>query len=414
MLDLKYIRENVELIKKAIADKKAKADIDAIIELDEKKRKLQFDFDKNKAYQNKISKEIGLKKRNKENADELLSEMQNIAGMIKEIGRNLSEIENQLYQAMLWIPNIPHPSVPIGGEEDNEILSYHGEKQEYSFEPKDHLDLATELGYLDLERGGKISGSGFPVYTGKGAKLERGLINFMLDFQVKENGYEEIMVPLLVNSTSMTGTGQLPKMADDMYKMTEDELYLIPTAEVPITNFYANEILAADQLPKKFVGATACFRREAGSYGKDTRGLQRLHQFNKVEMVRFVHPDNSYAILDEMVLNGSSILDALGLHYRVVRLATGDLSFASAMTYDLEVWAPGVGKYLEVSSISNFVDFQARRASIRFRDTDKKVKYVHTLNGSGLATPRLFIALLETYQQADGTIELPEVLKKYL
>jgi seryl-tRNA synthetase len=401
MLDLRFIRENTELVKKAITDKKANADIDKIIDLDEQKRKLQFDFDQIKAHQNKVSKEIGLKKRNNENADDLLNEMQEIAGSIKEMSKNISEVEKELNDALLWIPNLPHPTVPIGGEEDNEILRYEGVKPEYNFSPKDHLELANTLGYLDLERGGKISGSGFPIYTGKGAKLERALINFMLDFQVNVNGYEEIGVPLLVNSATMTGTGQLPKMAEDMYRMTEDDLFLIPTAEVPVTNYYANEIMRADMLPRKLCAATACFRREAGSYGKDTKGLQRLHQFNKVEM-------------DEMVGNAESILKALGLHYRVLRLATGDLSFASAMTYDLEVWAPGMGRYLEVSSISNFEDFQARRASIRFRDADGKVKFVHTLNGSGLATPRLFIALLETYQQADGSIVLPDILQKYL
>ncbi len=414
MLDIRYIRDNTELVKQAVINKKAKADIDLIIELDEKKRKLQYDFDQKKAHQNKVSKEIGMRKRNKENADDLLKEMQEIAGEIKELSREVSEIDNNLTEQLLWIPNTPHPDVKIGGEEDNEVLSYHGDKPEFDFEPKDHLDIAETNNLLDLERGGKISGSGFPIYTGKGARLERALINFMLDYQIEKNGYEEIAVPLLVNRTTMTGTGQLPKMEDDMYKMTDDDLFLIPTAEVPVTNIYANEILKNDRLPIKHVAATACFRREAGSYGKDTRGLQRLHQFNKVEMVRFVHPEGSYDILNEMVENAESILKALGLHYRKLRLATGDLSFASAMTYDIEVWAPGTGKYLEVSSISNFEDFQARRASIRFRDNDGKVKFVHTLNGSGLATPRLFIALLETYQQEDGSYKLPEILNQYL
>ncbi len=415
MLDLKFIRENAELVKEAVRNKNEKANIDRILELDEAKRIAQFNFDQKKADQNKVSKEIGLKKKNKEDASELLAQMGSVAQEIKELKNILTDAENALNEAILWVPNMPHENVPIGkSEDDNQTIREWGAKRNFSFKPADHVEIADKNGLLDLERGAKISGSGFPIHTGMGARLERALINFMLDYHLIHHGYQEIMVPSIVNPTSMQGTGQLPKLKDDMYCISEDDMYLIPTAEVPITNFYADEILKNEDLPKKFVGFSNCFRREAGSYGKDTRGLQRLHQFNKVEMVRFVHPDESWKVLDEMVNDAEDILKALNLPYRVLRLCTGDTSFASAMTYDLEVWAPGADKYLEVSSVSNFVDFQARRASIRFRDNEGKVQFVHTLNGSGLATPRTIIAILENYQNEDGTFEIPEVLKPYL
>lgn len=316
--------------------------------------------------------------------------------------------------ALLVVPNVPHPSVPIGRDEsDNELVHEWGEKRKFDFVPKDHLALADGK-LLDFKRPAKLTGSGFAGYTGVGALLERALINFMLDFHVQKHGYNEISLPYIVSRTTMTGTGQLPKLEDDMYHISEDDLFLIPTAEVPVTNYYANEILKNDQIPQKFVAYSPCFRREAGSYGKDTKGLQRLHQFNKVEMVRFSEPDVSYDVLEEMVRDAEDLLQALELHYRVVTLATGDLSFASAKTYDLEVWAPGTGRYLEVSSVSNFEAFQARRANIRYRDANDKVSYVHTLNGSGLATPRTFIALIETWQNADGSISIPEALRPYL
>ena len=415
MLDLKFIRENAQLVKEAVKNKNEKADIDKILELDEAKRLAQFNFDQKKADQNRVSKEIGLRKKNKEDASDLLAQMGSVAQEIKELKNILTDAENALNESILWVPNMPHPDVPVGkSEDDNQILREWGSKRDFTFKPLDHVEIAEKNGLLDLERGAKISGSGFPIHTGMGARLERALINFMLDYHLIHHGYQEIMVPSMVNPTSMQGTGQLPKLKDDMYRISEDDMYLIPTAEVPITNFYAGEILKNDDLPKKFVGFSNCFRREAGSYGKDTRGLQRLHQFNKVEMVRFVKPDHSWQVLDDMVNDAEDILKALNLPYRVLRLCTGDTSFASAMTYDLEVWAPGANKYLEVSSISNFVDFQARRASIRFRDSDGKVQFVHTLNGSGLATPRTIIAILENYQNEDGSFEIPEVLKAYL
>ncbi len=415
MLDLKFIRENADLVKEAVKNKSEKADIDKILELDEVKRVAQFNFDQKKAEQNKVSKEIGLRKKNKEDASDLLAQMGSVAQEIKDLKNSLTDAENALNEAILWVPNMPHTDVPLGkSEDDNQTIREWGKKREFTFKPLDHVEIAERNGLLDLERGAKISGSGFPIHTGMGARLERALINFMLDYHLIHHGYQEIMVPSMVNPTSMKGTGQLPKLKDDMYHLAEDDMYLIPTAEVPITNFYSSEILKHEDLPKKFVGFSNCFRREAGSYGKDTRGLQRLHQFNKVEMVRFVKAEDSWKVLEEMVNDAEDILKALELPYRVLRLCSGDTSFASAMTYDLEVWAPGANKYLEVSSVSNFVDFQARRASIRYRDAEGKVQFVHTLNGSGLATPRTIIAILENYQNEDGSFEIPQALKAYL
>lgn len=415
MLDLKFIRENADLVKEAVKNKNEKADIDKILELDEAKRVAQFNFDQKKAEQNKVSKEIGLRKKNKEDASDLLAQMGSVAQEIKDLKTSLTDAENALNEAILWVPNMPHTDVPLGkSEDDNQTIREWGKKREFTFKPLDHVEIAERNGLLDLERGAKISGSGFPIHTSMGARLERALINFMLDYHLIHHGYQEIMVPSMVNPTSMKGTGQLPKLKDDMYHLAEDDMYLIPTAEVPITNFYSSEILKHEDLPKKFVGFSNCFRREAGSYGKDTRGLQRLHQFNKVEMVRFVKAEDSWKVLEEMVNDAEDILKALELPYRVLRLCSGDTSFASAMTYDLEVWAPGANKYLEVSSVSNFVDFQARRASIRYRDAEGKVQFVHTLNGSGLATPRTIIAILENYQNEDGSFEIPQALKAYL
>jgi seryl-tRNA synthetase len=415
MLDIKLIRDNSDLVKQAIANKNEKADIDRILELDEARRVAQFNFEQAKAEQNKVSKEIGMRKKNKEDASDLLAKMPQAAAKIKELKQALSEADEAINEAILWVPNLPHESVPVGKtEDDNEVVREWGEKPVFDFQPVDHVAIAEKNSLIDLERGAKLSGSGFPVHTGLGAMLERALINFMLDFHIINHGYQEMMVPTIVNAQAMKGTGQIPKLKDDMYHIEEEDMYLIPTGEVPITNFYAGEIIKNKELPKKFVGFTNCFRREAGSYGKDTRGLQRLHQFNKVEMVRFVKPETSWEILEEMVGNAEAILQALGLHYRVLKLCTGDTSFASAMTYDLEVWAPGANKYLEVSSVSNFVDFQARRANIRYRNEEGKPAYLHTLNGSGLATPRTIIAILENYQKADGSFEIPEVLKKYM
>jgi len=415
MLDIKFIRANPELVRNAIRNKNEKADLDALLKSDELRRKLQFDFDQLKTRQNQVSQTIAQKKKAKEDATDLLQEMSAVADEIKTLNTALNDANARLENLLLQVPNVPHPSVPVGSDESaNKIVKEWGSKPCFDFEPLDHLEIAERNRLLDLTRGAKLSGSGFPVYTDRGAALERALINFMLNFHIQEHGYTEVSVPVLVNRKTMTGTGQLPKLEDDMYRVDLDDLFLIPTAEVPVTNLHADEVLRQDQLPLKYVSYTPCFRREAGSYGKDTRGLQRLHQFNKVEMVRLVEPESSYNALEEMLLDAERILQALGLHYRVVQLCTGDLSFASAKTYDLEVWAPGVGKYLEVSSVSNFDDFQARRANIRYRDKDGKPRFLHTLNGSGLATPRLFIALLENYQNAAGGVDLPTPLTGYL
>jgi seryl-tRNA synthetase len=413
MLDLKFIRANAQLVREAIANKNEKADLEALLELDEQRRKLQFDFDTLKSRQNQVSQTIALKKKNKEDAADLIREMGGVAEEIKAINTRLHETGALLDKLLLTIPNIPHASVPIGFDESaNRVVKTWGQKPEFDFNPLDHIAIAERNGLLDLMRGAKISGSGFPIYSGEGAQLERSLINFMLDFHIQRHGYTELMVPLLVNRKTMTGTGQLPKLEVDMYRVDEDDLFLIPTAEVPVTNIFADEVLGAQELPKKYVAYTPCFRREAGSYGKDTKGLQRLHQFNKVEMVRFVKPDSSYDALEEMLADAEDILQALGLHYRVLELCSGDLSFASAKTYDLEVWVPGMKKYLEVSSVSNFEDFQARRANIRFRDEQGKIGFLHTLNGSGVATPRLMIAMLETYQNGNAQLALPAGLLK--
>ncbi len=415
MIDLKYIRANPEIIRDAIKNKNEKADLDALLTADEEWRSLQFQFDNLKARQNTVSQIIGTKKRAKESAADEIAEMGAVAAKIKTIQARLNQANATVEALLLAIPNIPEDDVPIGLDESlNEVIRQEGEQPTYDFELKDHLDIATVNSLLDLPRGAKISGSGFPIYTGFGAKLERALINFMLEYHLQKHGYTELMVPLAVNRKTMIGTGQLPKLEDDMYHIDEDDLFLIPTAEVPVTNIYADEVLSYKDLPKKYVAYTPCFRREAGSYGKDTRGLQRLHQFNKVEMVRFVEPADSQAVLKEMLQDAEDILKAFGLHYRVLSLCTGDLSFASQKTYDLEVWAPGSQKYLEVSSVSNYGEFQARRANIRYRDAEGKLCHLHTLNGSGVATPRLMIALLETYQQADGSLNLPDVLKPWL
>jgi len=415
MIDIKFIRSNAELVREAIKNKNEKADLDALLALDDQRRKLQFDFDTLKARQNSVSQVIAQKKKAREDAEPELQEMASVAEEIKQVSANLNVVSADFDKLLLTIPNVPQPEVPIGRDETaNTIAKIWGEQPVFGFEPKDHLEIATQNKLLDLPRGAKISGSGFPIYTGQGARLERAIINFMLEFHLQKHGYEELMVPLAVNRKTMTGTGQLPKLEEDMYHINEDDLFLIPTAEVPVTNIYADEVLSHKDLPKCYVAYTPCFRREAGSYGKDTKGLQRLHQFNKVEMVRFVEPEQSPSALEEMLGNAEAILQAFGLHYRVVNLCTGDLSFASQRTYDLEVWAPGSGKYLEVSSVSNFGEFQARRANIRFKDKDGKVRHVHTLNGSGLATPRLMIAILETYQQADGSLALPKAIKPWM
>ena len=415
MLDIKFIRNNIELVRQAIRNKNEKADLDALLEIDEQRRDLQFAFDNLKAHQNSVSSLIAQKKKTGESVENELQAMTKTAEEIKALSAQLSVVNEKLERMLLTIPNIPQEDVPVGRDESsNKIVKVWGEPKQFSFTPKDHLELAIQNNLLDLPRGAKISGSGFPIYTGEGARLERSIINFMLEFHRQKHHYTELMVPLAVNRKTMTGTGQLPKLEEDMYRIEKDDLFLIPTAEVPVTNIFAEEVLSYKDLPKQFAAYTPCFRREAGSYGKETRGLQRLHQFNKVELVHITEPEKSAEALEQILCDAEDILQAFNLHYKVVTLCTGDLSFASQKTYDLEVWAPGTGKYLEVSSISTFGEFQARRANIRYKDKSGKVRYVHTLNGSGVATPRLLIAILETYQTEEGNINLPAVLEPFL
>ena len=415
MLDIKFIRNNIELVRQAISNKNEKADLDKLLEIDEQRRQLQFAFDNLKAHQNSVSALIAQKKKTGENIENELKAMTKTAEEIKALSAQLSIVNGELEKLLLTIPNIPQEDVPVGKDESaNKIIKIWGEPKQFSFTPKDHLELAIQNKLLDLPRGAKISGSGFPLYTGEGARIERSLINFMLEYHLQKHNYTELIAPVIVNRKTMTGTGQLPKLEEDMYRIEKDDLFLIPTAEVPVTNIFADEVLSYKDLPKQFVAYTPCFRREAGSYGKETKGLQRLHQFNKVELVHFTEPEKSAAALEQILSDAEDILQAFNLHYRVVALCTSDLSFASQKTYDLEVWAPGTGKYLEVSSVSTFGEFQARRANIRYKDKTGKVKHLHTLNGSGVATPRLLIAIWETYQQEDGTIKLPAVLDPFL
>ncbi|MBN2279467.1 MAG: serine--tRNA ligase [Candidatus Marinimicrobia bacterium] len=415
MLDIKKLRENPEFFRTGLKAKRAETKLDEILANDEKRRSLVTETDLLKAIRNKVSKEIGDLKKNKADASDKIEEMQELGKKIKAMDNQIAELEDQLNSILVTLPNLPHESAPVGfSDTDNVEVSSWGKKPLYTFELKDHLDIAENLGILDMPRGAKISGSGFPLYMGKGARLERALINFMLDFHVEKHNYIEVYPPFLVNRDTAFGTGQLPKMEEDMYLCNADDLFLIPTAEVPVTNIHRDEIMKESDLPKKYAAFSGCFRREAGSYGKDTRGLSRLHQFNKVEMVQFTKPEESYTVHQKLLQDAEDILQTLGLHYRILNLCSGDLSFAAAKCYDIEVWAPGTHKYFEVSSVSNFEDFQARRANIRFRrESDQKVEFVHTLNGSGVATPRLVIAILETYQQPDGSVVIPEALRSY-
>ncbi len=414
MLDLKIIRENPAFVTESIALKGDDGGIEQIVEYDGNRRRLLEEVESLRSLRNRVSEEISVSKKSGEDAEEKISEMREVSQKIKAVEHTLRETESQLNEQMLRIPNIPHESVPKGKEaSDNKFVRDWMDKPEYDFDLKDHLELGESLGILDFKRASKLSGSGFPLYMGDGAKLERSLINFMLDLQTTENGYKEVFPPFLVSRESALTTGQLPKFEEDMYKTSLEDLFLIPTAEVPVTNIHRDEILSSEELPISYAAYSACFRREAGSYGKDTRGFLRVHQFNKVELVKFCEPESSYDELEKIVSDAEEILKRLELHYRVVELSTGDLSFAAAKCYDIEVWAPGEEKYLEVSSCSNFEAFQARRGNIRYRKSDGKIDFVHTLNGSGLATSRLMVALLETHQTDEGTIQIPEALTTY-
>lgn len=416
MISLEIIRNETGRVREGLIAKGDKNDLNKIIKRDKDHRALINQINDLRAERNRVSGEISVLKKQKADAESAITAMRQVGESIKRLELEAATEKKCLNDELFQLPNLPHYSVPVGtGANQNVIVREWGKKPEFDFVPQDHLSLGEKLGLFDFKRGAKIAGTGFPLYTGVGATLERSLINFMLDFHIEQHGYTELFPPFLVNTESAITCGQLPKFAEDMYRSEKDNLWLIPTAEVPITNIYRDEILEEESLPKCFASYSACFRREAGSYGKDTRGFLRLHQFNKVELVKFVEPKISYDELEKLVRNAESILQALGLHYRVLELCTGDLSFAAAKCYDLEVWAPGENKWLEVSSCSNFEDFQARRGNIRYRrESDNKVEYLHTLNGSGVATPRLLVALLETHQTKDGKVQIPNPLHRYL
>ena len=416
MLSLTRIRNNPDQIKAGLEAKNESIDLDKILKLDEEHRDKIHQLNQMRAERNRASEAIAEEKRAGKDSDDAIAAMRKVSDAIKDLEKEVSNLGQALDEQLELIPNIPHDTVPVGQDETaNQVIREWGEPLAADFDLKSHVEIGLKLNLFDLERGSKISGSGFPLLTGLGAKLERILINFMLELHVQKHGFTEIFPPFLTRAEAPRTCGQLPKFADDMYYIEKDDLYLIPTAEVPVTNIFSDEIMDEGDLPGNYAAYSACFRREAGSYGKDTHGLLRLHQFNKVEMVKFVEPKTSYDELESITSQAEEVLQQLGLHYRVVALSTSDLSFAAAKCYDLEVWAPGEGKWLEVSSCSNFEDFQARRGNIRYRRTaDKKVDFVHTLNGSGLATPRLMVALLETYQTPDGKVLLPQVLHELM
>ena len=415
MLDIKKIRNNPDKVLKSLSRKDNNISIGKILKIDAELKVLTTELNNLQANQNSKSKEIGLLKSKGESADDTFSDLKVLSEKIKELEKQQRILSSSLKKELLEVPNIPHLSSPQGADsKDNVVVHENNSNRKFNFDLKNHIDIGTELGILDFEVAAKMSGSGFPLYKGKGALLERALINFMIDYHLKNFNYTEFFTPFLVKPDSAITTGQLPKFSEDMYHIEKDDLYLIPTAEVSLTNIHKDDILSLGDLPKYYLGYSACFRREAGSYGKDTKGLLRVHQFNKVELVKFVEPKNSYNELDSLVKQATKILDMLELDYRVIELCDGDLSFAASKCFDLEVWAPGEQKWLEVSSCSNFEDFQARRGNIRYKDSDGKTDFIHTLNGSGLATPRIFAALLETHQKENGSVEIPECLQPYM
>jgi seryl-tRNA synthetase len=416
MLDLKFIRENIETVKAGIRAKNVKIDLNEFLELDRKRREIIQRSDDLKAVRNRTSGQVAELKKAKKDCSAVIEEMKKVSDEIKNLDDALKQIEADLYQLQIRIPNIPHETTPVGPDASYNQLDHEwGEKRIFKFTPKTHWDLGNLHGILDLDRAARLSGSNFAAFRGAGARLVRGLINFMLDLHVQKHGYQEVWVPFIVRQEIMFGTAQLPKMEEDLYKVEKDNLYLIPTAEVPVTNLHREEILDGNRLPLLFTAYTPCYRREAGSYGADTRGLMRLHQFDKVEMVQVVKPEYSYEALEQLRAHAEEVLQLLRIPYRVIVLASGDISFAAAKCYDLEAWAPGLDRWLEVSSCSNMTDFQARRMNMRFRrEKGGKTEFVHTLNGSGLALPRTIIAIIENYQREDGCIEIPEVLREYV
>ncbi len=415
MLDIKKLRSSSDKILNSLQKKDKAISLESILNIDTELKTLTTTLNELQADQNSKSKEVGLLKSKGESAENIFKDLKVLSDKIKELEKHQRELSSALKSALLEIPNAPHSTTPEGSSEKDNIVVFENKLDtKFSFIPKNHIEIGKKLDILDFELAAKISGSGFPLFKGKGALLERALINFMIDYHLKNFDYTEFFTPFLVKPESALTTGQLPKFSEDMYHIEKDDLYLIPTAEVSLTNIHKDDILSIEDLPKYYLGYSACFRREAGSYGKDTRGLLRVHQFNKVELVKFVEPESSYDELDSLVKQARNILDMLELNYRVIELCTGDLSFAAAKCFDLEVWAPGEEKWLEVSSCSNFEDFQSRRGNIRFKDTSGKTDFIHTLNGSGLATPRIFAAFLETHQREDGSIKIPAPLQPYL
>lgn len=415
MLDIKFIRDNADAVKGSLEKRGYKFNLDEVIELDEERRKILLELDELRRQKNEANDAITALIKEKKDPKEKISSMKGVAAKIDEIEAKLRVSEEQLSKLLMVIPNVVHESIPVGDSKNNKVVRQWGEAKKPDFNARPHTQICEYLDIVDFARGAKIAGSNFILYKKSGARLERALINFMVDLHTSKHGYQEMWPPALVNRASMTGTGQLPKLEEDMYRLKEEDLFLIPTAEVPVTNIHRDEILDEKDLPLYYTAYTPCFRREAGSYGKDTKGLVRIHQFDKVEMVKFVKPEDSFDELEKLVANAEAVLQALGLTYRVVMLASGDISFAAAKCYDLEAYAPGLDAWLEVSSCSNFLDFQARRANIRYRGKEtKKVEFVHTLNGSGVALARTVIAILENYQQKDGSVVIPGVLRPYM
>jgi seryl-tRNA synthetase len=416
MLDLGFVRDNLPLVRQKLQERGLADPLGDFESIDRERRALLLEVESLRARRNKASQEIAFLKRQGQDASARIAEMKEVGARIEELEAQLKGREEELRERLKCLPNLPHPSVPVGkGAAENQEVRRWGEPRKFSFEPKAHWDLGPALGILDFERAAKIAGARFAVYWGVGARLERALANFMLDLHTRQHGYLEVLPPFIVNSSSLFGTGNLPKFAADLFKLEGTDYWLIPTAEVPVTNLYAGEVLEAESLPKKLCAWTACFRSEAGSYGKETRGLIRQHQFQKVELVKFTLPENSYDELESLTRDAETVLQLLELPYRVVALCTGDLGFSAAKTYDLEVWLPSSAEYKEISSCSNFEAFQARRANLRFRRSKQgKTEYLHTLNGSGLAIGRTWLAILENYQDADGSVTIPQVLRPYL
>lgn len=416
MLDIKFVRDNPEKVQAALRHRKNALSLDGFLDLEKERRRILGEVEALKSRRNTVSQQISVMKKNRENADALILEMRRAGDEISAMDVRLKEVEAKIKDILLSIPNVPHATVPIGKDEnDNPEIRRWGEQTQFDFAPKAHWDIGDALGILDAERAAKVTGARFTFYKGLGARLERSLINFMLDLHTGAHGYTEMLPPFVANKDSMTGTGQLPKFAEDMFKLDGLDYYLIPTAEVPVTNYHRGEILSAAELPKYYSAYSACFRAEAGSAGRDTRGLIRQHQFNKVELVKLTKPEDSHDELEKLTQNAERVLQLLKIPYRVILLCTGDMGFSSAKTYDIEVWLPSFSAYREISSCSNFEDYQARRADIKFRrDAKSKPEYVHTLNGSGLAIGRTVAAVLENYQQADGSVVVPDVLRPYM